>query len=57
MINSQFDRERLLQYCAWAQQVIDVGVAFPVDNHTVEYWFTLTLQPLPEENVDYAVVL
>jgi hypothetical protein len=45
MINSQLDRDRLLQYCEWSHQPMDVGVAFPI------------LQALPEENVEYSSVL
>jgi hypothetical protein len=36
-IDAAIDQASLLQYWAWAKQRIAVGIAFPVDNHTVEY--------------------
>jgi hypothetical protein len=48
-INCQLDQSRLLQYFAWAGQAIDVGVAFSVDNFQIEYWFSLVLQPVPND--------
>jgi hypothetical protein len=46
-INSAADQASLLRYWAWARQSIAVGIRLPIDNHTVEYWFNFTLDPLP----------
>jgi hypothetical protein len=48
-IKSPIDQALLLQYFAWAGQAFDVGSAFSVDNHQVEYWFNVTLQPQPDD--------
>jgi hypothetical protein len=46
---NQLDQALLFQYFTWAGQAFDVGVAFAVDNHQVEFWFIMTLQPLPDD--------
>jgi hypothetical protein len=58
-INAVDDQASLLRYWAWARQTIAVGVALPVDNHVIEYWFDFVLDPLPddEEGRVYAEVL
>jgi hypothetical protein len=37
---------------SWAGQPIETGVAFPVDNFAIEYWFSLSLEPLSDEEDD-----
>jgi hypothetical protein len=49
-IRSQLDQGSLLQYFAWAGQVIETGVALSVDNFCIEFWFNLTLQPVPDDD-------
>jgi hypothetical protein len=44
------DQAHLLQYFAWAEHPIETGIALPVDNFTIEYWFQITLQQLPDED-------
>jgi hypothetical protein len=41
---------KLLQYWAWAQTSIEVGVYFPEERRNIEYWMTLTLQPVPDDD-------
>jgi hypothetical protein len=47
-INNPRDQARLLQYWAWAQQDLSVGLAVSVNGIATEYWFRLTL-PLQSE--------
>jgi hypothetical protein len=49
-IHSLEDQGKLLQYWAWFQHPIEVGVLFPEVNHATEYWMNLTLQPVPEDD-------
>jgi hypothetical protein len=49
-INSLEDQGKLLQCWAWYQQAIEVGVLFPEENFTIEYWMNLTLQPVPGDD-------
>jgi hypothetical protein len=46
-IRSPSDQAKLLQYWAWAEQPIEVGVLVPDEKYTLEFWMKLTLQPLP----------
>jgi hypothetical protein len=56
-INSGEDQARLLQYWAWARQEIAVGVALSIDNHAVEYWLNLVLDPLVDDDDGRAYAL
>jgi hypothetical protein len=49
-IKNELDQGLLLQYVAWVNQAIDVGVAFSVNNFQVEYWFNMVLQPQPDDD-------
>jgi hypothetical protein len=49
-IRSQLDQVRLLQYFAWAEQEIQTGVAFSVNNFHIEFWYELTLERQPDED-------
>jgi hypothetical protein len=49
-IHSVEDQGKLLQYWAWFQQPMEVGVLFPEENHTIEYWMNSTLQPVHDES-------
>jgi hypothetical protein len=49
-IHSTTDQDKLLQYWAWLQQPIEVGVYFPETNYKIEYWMTITLQPVPGDD-------
>jgi hypothetical protein len=56
-IRNQLDQGLPLQYIACANQAIDVGVAFNVNDFQVESWFNLTLQPQPDDdNLDVYVM-
>jgi hypothetical protein len=44
------DQGRLLQYLAWLQQPVDVGVMIPGETHTIEYWMPIVLQPVPDDD-------
>jgi hypothetical protein len=49
-IHSTEDKGRLLQYWAWAQMPLDVGIMFPTkDNRTTEFWLEMRLQPEPDD--------
>jgi hypothetical protein len=41
---------KLLQYWAWSQLPIEVGVLFPDARFKIEYWMTVTLQPVPGDD-------
>jgi hypothetical protein len=49
-IRSVLDQAKLLQYWAWLQQPIEVGPLLPEANYTVEYWMSITLQPVPGDD-------
>jgi hypothetical protein len=49
-IHSVADQGKLLQYWAWSQRPIEVGVLFPEVNHMIEYWMLITLQPVPGDD-------
>jgi hypothetical protein len=52
-IHSQEDQGKLLQYWAWAQLPLDVGIIFPTkDARTYEFWLEFSLQPVPEDDGD-----
>jgi hypothetical protein len=48
-INSTSDQPMLLKYWAWARQSLAAGISVVIDNHTVEFWLNLTLDPLPDD--------
>jgi hypothetical protein len=52
-IHSIADQAKLLQYWAWSQQEIEVGVMVPETKHVLEYWMFLKLQPLPGDEEPY----
>jgi hypothetical protein len=41
---------KLLQYWAWPQTNIEVGILFPEENRNIEYWMDLKLQPVPDDS-------
>jgi hypothetical protein len=49
-IHSLADQAKLLQYWAWSQQEIEVGVMVPETKHVLEYWMFIKLQPLPGDD-------
>jgi hypothetical protein len=49
-INSSADQASLFRYWAWARQSIAVGIGLAIDNHTVEYWPSFTLNPVPDDD-------
>jgi hypothetical protein len=52
-IHSREDQGKLLQYWAWAQILLDVGIIFPTkDARTYEFWLELSLKPMPEDDGD-----
>jgi hypothetical protein len=51
-IHNLEDMDRLLQYWAWEQLPLEVGVIFPTkDGLTVEFWMKLTLQRVEDDDV------
>jgi hypothetical protein len=53
-ILSPEDQGKLMQYWAWSQLPLDVGVIFPTRDHrTYEFWFETRLQPMPEDNDNF----
>jgi hypothetical protein len=44
------DQGKLLQYSAWLQQQIEVGILFPDEKHKIEYWMPIALQPVPDDD-------
>jgi hypothetical protein len=47
------DQGKLLQYWAWAQLPLDVGVIFPtLEGRTYEFWMEMTLQREPDDGED-----
>jgi hypothetical protein len=52
-IRSLEDMGKLLQYWAWAQLEIEVGVLVPDTKSTLEFWTNLKLQPLPDDEDPY----
>jgi hypothetical protein len=52
-IHSREDQGKLLQYWAWAQMPMDVGVIFPTkDGHTYEFCLEFSLAPSPDDDGD-----
>jgi hypothetical protein len=51
-INLRTDQLRVLDYWAQAGQTAMVGVSLQVDNHTVEYWMPMTIDPIADEPLD-----
>jgi hypothetical protein len=49
-INAAIDQASLLRYWAWVRQSVAVGIALPIDNHTVEYWMDFMLDPVPDDD-------
>jgi hypothetical protein len=43
VIKNQMSQGKLLKYWAWAQTPIEVGVYFPQESITIEYWMKVTL--------------
>jgi hypothetical protein len=52
VIENHADQVCLLQYFAHAGQPMDVGAAFSVDGYQVEYWFSGTIDPQPDEDYE-----
>jgi hypothetical protein len=50
LITKVADQGRLLQYWAWLQQPIDVGVLVPTERLKIEYWMPIALQPVPDDD-------
>jgi hypothetical protein len=44
-IHSLADQAKLLQYWAWSQQEIEVGVMVPETNPVLEFWMFIKLRP------------
>jgi hypothetical protein len=49
VIRNQMSQGKLLKYWAWAQTPIEVGVYFPEDSITIEYWMNITLPKVENE--------
>jgi hypothetical protein len=49
-INSKADQDGLLQYWAWARQDIAAGVAFNINGFATEFWMTLALESLEDDD-------
>jgi hypothetical protein len=55
-INLQTDQLRVFDYWAQAGRAALVGVSLQVDNHTVEYWMPMTIDPIADEPLDTYLV-
>jgi hypothetical protein len=50
-IHNEEDMDRMLQYWAWAQLPLEVGIIFPTkDGLTIEFWMNLTLQRVVDDD-------
>jgi hypothetical protein len=47
LITKVTNQGRLLQYWAWLQQPLEVGVLIPTERLKIEYWMSIALQPVP----------
>jgi hypothetical protein len=56
VIKNQKSQGKLLKYWAWAQTPIEVGVYFPEESITIEYWMSITL-PRVENEEDPTIYL
>jgi hypothetical protein len=50
VIANLVDQGKLLQYWAWLQQPIEVGVLVPTEKFKIEYWMPIQLQPVPGDD-------
>jgi hypothetical protein len=51
-IHNEEDMDRFLQYWAWAQLPLEVGVIFPTkDGLTFEFWMKLTIQRVEDDDI------
>jgi hypothetical protein len=59
LIRNGVSQGKLLQYWAWAQSSIEVGIMFPNEDWKIEYWMNLTLQGVPDDQnpATYPVIL
>jgi hypothetical protein len=51
-INLRMDQLRVVDYWAQAGQTALIGVALQVNNHTVEYWMQMSLDPAADEPLE-----
>jgi hypothetical protein len=51
-IANRTDQLRILDYWAQSNQSMLVGVTIYIDNHTVEYWLPMMLDPIPGEPLE-----
>jgi hypothetical protein len=49
VIKNQANQGKLLKYWAWAQTPIEVGVYFPEESITIEYWMNIILPKVENE--------
>jgi hypothetical protein len=49
LISNQADQGKLLQFWAFGQKEIEVGVGLPLDGRKYEYWMKVTLYPIPDD--------
>jgi hypothetical protein len=50
VIRSLGNQGKVFQYWAWGQLPIEVGILIPNIGWMVEYWMTITLQPIPDDS-------
>jgi hypothetical protein len=50
VVLNQASQGKLLQYWAWSQLPVEVGVCFPETKRNIEYWMVIPLQPVPDDN-------
>jgi hypothetical protein len=53
LIFNPTSQAKLIQYWAWIQQNIEVGVFIPGDNRDVEYWTMITVPYEPDADLSY----
>jgi hypothetical protein len=58
-INHAEDQAHMLQYWAWSQQPVRVGIGVNINNYSCEYWLDIPLQMTDDENEgqDYFAIL
>jgi hypothetical protein len=49
LITNVEDQGKLLQYWAHDRKRLEVGVLIPTEKMKIQYWMSVTLQPVPED--------
>jgi hypothetical protein len=52
-IHTVRDQDLLLQYWAWAQLPLEVGIMLPQDKHVIEFWMWTKVQQEPDDDTPF----